>query len=128
MRLRLPTRTEAASLLEGVLGWVMNGGASVPAAIPRALVPQKLRVSSGVAQGNLIQEARPQYPPQIARQACIQGTVVLDAMIGKDGSVQNLHVKSGNPMLAQAAMDAVKKWRYKPYLLNGTPVEVDTQY
>ena len=89
-------------------------------------VPQKIRVSSGVAQGNLIHDVRPQYPP-LARQAHIQGMVVLLAVIGKDGSVRDLHVKSGSPLLAQAALDAVKQWRYKPYFLNGEPVEVDTQ-
>jgi len=62
----------------------------------------------------------------LARQARIQGTVVLQAVIGKDGSIQNLKVVSGHPMLAPAALEAVKQWRYKPYFLNGEPVEVDT--
>ena len=57
----------------------------------------------------------------------IQGMVVLMAVIGTDGSVKDLRVESGLPMLAQAAIDAVKQWRYKPYLLNGEPVAVDTQ-
>jgi protein TonB len=52
--------------------------------------------------------------------------VVLQAVIGKDGTIQNLRVVSGHPMLAQAALDAVKQWRYKPYYLNGEPVDVDT--
>jgi len=50
----------------------------------------------------------------------------LAAIIGKDGTIQNLHVISGHPLLSQAALDAVKQWRYKPYVLNGEPVEVDT--
>jgi len=74
----------------------------------------------------LIHDVKPQYPPQ-ARQARIEGTVVLLAVIGKDGSVRDVQVKSGSPLLAQAAIEAVKQWRYKPYLLNGQPVEVDTQ-
>jgi protein TonB len=106
---------------------VLGGTGAMPKpAVPEPVAPQKVRVSSGVAEGNLIHDVKPQYPA-LARQARIQGTVVLLAVIGKDGSVQNLHVKSGPPMLAQAAMDAVKQWRYRPYYLNGQPVEVDTQ-
>jgi protein TonB len=114
----------------GVLGGVLGGTGTGPAVPkppePEPDSPQKIRVSSGVAQGNLIRDVRPQYPP-LARQARIQGVVVLLAVIGKDGSVQDVHVKSGSPLLAQAAMEAVKQWRYRPYLLNGQPVEVDTQ-
>jgi periplasmic protein TonB len=88
--------------------------------------PQKLRVSSGVAQGMLVYQLKPQYP-RLAMQARIQGTVVLQAVIGKDGSVQDLRLVSGHPMLAPAAIEAVKQWRYRPYMLNGEPVEVDTQ-
>jgi periplasmic protein TonB len=98
---------------------------NTPVALPRVVV-QKVRVSSGVAEGLLIHEVKPQYPP-LARQARIQGTVVLQAVIGKDGKVQNLQALSGHPMLIQAAIEAVKQWRYKPYSLNGEPVEVDTQ-
>jgi protein TonB len=65
--------------------------------------------------------------PQLARAARIQGQVVLQASIGKDGSIQNLRLVSGHPMLAPAAIDAVKQWKYKPYFLNGEAVEVDTQ-
>ena len=112
----------------GVLGGVLGGTGPVPAKPPepQPAPPQKIRVSSGVAQGNLIRNVQPQYPV-LARQAHIQGIVVLLAVIGKDGTVRDLHVKSGPPLLAQAAMDAVKQWRYKPYLLNGEPVEIDTQ-
>ena len=69
---------------------------------------------------------QPNYPP-LARQARIQGQVVLQAVISKEGTIQNLQLISGHPMLAPAAIEAVKQWRYKPYLLNGEPVEVDTQ-
>ena len=67
----------------------------------------------------------PVYPP-LARQARIQGNVVLHAIIDKDGKVAQLEVISGHPLLVQSALDAVKQWRYKPTLLNGDPVEVDT--
>ena len=110
----------------GVLGGVLNSiASSVPAAVPKVAMPQKVRVSSGVAQGNLIHDVRPPYPP-LARQARIQGTVVISAIIGKDGTIQQARVVSGHPMLAQAALEAVKQWRYKPYFLNGEPVDVDT--
>ena len=93
---------------------------------PRVAPPMKVRVSAGVAQGLLIREVKPQYPP-LARQARIQGTVVLQAVIGKDGTVQDLRVVSGHPLLTAAAIDAVKQWLYRPYYLNGEPVMVDTQ-
>jgi protein TonB len=67
----------------------------------------------------------PIYPP-LARQTRISGTVRLHAIISKDGSIQQLEVMSGHPLLQQAALDAVRQWRYQPTLLNGEPVEVDT--
>ena len=88
--------------------------------------PQRIRVSSGVSQGLLIHKVNPVYPPA-ARSARVQGTVVLQAVIGKDGQIADLHVITGDPMLAPAAIGAVQQWRYKPYLLEGQPVEVDTQ-
>ncbi|HSY12705.1 MAG TPA: TonB family protein [Verrucomicrobiae bacterium] len=106
----------------GVLGSVMS---SVPTAVPKVATPQRVRVSQGVSQGLLVHKVTPQYPP-LAKQARIQGVVVLQALIGKDGSIQNLHVVSGHPMLTNAALEAVKEWKYKPYYLNGEPVEVET--
>jgi periplasmic protein TonB len=106
----------------GVLGSVMS---SVPTAVPKAATPTRVRVSQGVSQGLLMKKVTPQYPP-LAKQARIQGVVVLQALIGKDGSIQNLHVVSGHPMLTNAALEAVKEWKYKPYYLNGEPVEVET--
>jgi len=106
----------------GVLGSVIN---STPSAVPKVATPQRVRVSQGVSQGLLIHQVKPAYPP-LARQARIQGTVVLQAVIGKDGAIQGLKVVSGHPMLAPAALEAVKQWKYKPYYLNGEPVEVDT--
>ena len=87
--------------------------------------PQQVQIPPGTSQGLLISKVQPTYPP-LARQARVQGTVVLHALIGNDGSIQDLSVVSGHPMLTQAAMDAVKQWRYQPYLLNGEPVLVET--
>jgi protein TonB len=83
-------------------------------------------VASGVAQANLIRDVPPQYPPQAGRER-IEGTVVLLAVIGTDGTVKDVRVESGPPQLTQAAIDAVKQWRYRPYLLNGVPVEIDSR-
>jgi protein TonB len=69
---------------------------------------------------------QPQYP-SIAIQARISGPVVLHALISRQGNIENLQVLSGPPLLVKAAMDAVRQWRYRPYALNGEPVEVDTQ-
>ncbi|HMK30091.1 MAG TPA: energy transducer TonB [Terriglobales bacterium] len=109
----------------GVIGGII-GSTGTTAAVPKVATPQRVRVSQGVSEGLLIHKVVPQYPP-LARQARIQGAVVLQAVIGKDGAIQNLRLISGHPMLAPAAIDAVKQWRYKPYFLNGEPVEVDTQ-
>jgi protein TonB len=95
-------------------------------AMPKVVAPPKVRVSSGVAQGLLIHQTKPVYPP-LAMQARIQGTVLLQAVVAKDGTVQDLRVVSGHPLLVKAALDAVKLWRYKPYRLNDQPVEVDTE-
>ena len=112
---------------EGVANSVITQIArATPPAVLKPAPPQKLRVSSGVAAGMLVHQVKPLYPP-IAMQARIQGTVVLQAVIGKDGTVQDLHLISGHPMLAPAAIEAVRQWRYRPYLLNDEPVEVDTQ-
>ena len=77
-------------------------------------------------EGNLIHRVQPEYP-QLARQARIQGPVILRAIINRDGRIENLQVLSGHPMLVQAAIDAVRQWRYRPYLLNDQAVEVETQ-
>ena len=87
--------------------------------------PKKINISGGVAQGMLLQKVTPVYPP-IAKAARVQGTVVLEAQISKSGSIENLKVISGPAMLQQAAIEAVKQWRYRPYLLNNEPVEVET--
>jgi protein TonB len=107
----------------GVIGGIIS---STPVAVPKVATPQRVRVSQGVSTGLLVRRVNPTYPP-LARQARIQGTVVLHAVISKDGSIEGLTLISGHPMLAPAAIDAVKQWKYKPYLLNGEPVEVDTE-
>ncbi len=106
----------------GVMGSIIGG---TPTAVPKVAV-QRIRVSQGVVAGLVIHKVQPNYP-QLAKTARVQGNVQLAALIGKDGTIQNLHVLSGHPLLTQAALDAVKQWRYKPYILNGEPVEVDTQ-
>ncbi|MGA7576218.1 MAG: TonB family protein [Terriglobales bacterium] len=107
----------------GVIGGIIS---STPVAVPKVATPQRVRVSSGVSTGLLIKKVTPNYPP-LAKQARIQGTVILQAEISKEGTIQNLQLISGHPMLAPAAIEAVKQWRYKPYLLNGEPVAVETQ-
>ena len=107
----------------GVIGGILS---STPVAVPKVATPQRVRVSTGVATGLLIKKVQPSYPP-LAKQARIQGHVMLQAEISKDGTIQNLQLISGHPMLAPAAIEAVKQWRYKPYLLNGEPVAVETQ-
>jgi TonB family protein len=84
-----------------------------------------VRISSGTAVGNLMENPNPVYPP-MAKAAHVQGAVVLQAIISKTGTVERLNVVSGPPMLTAAAIDAVKQWKYRPYLLNGEPTEVDT--
>ena len=112
----------------GSMGGVIGGiiGQTAAPVVPKVQTPQRVRVSQGVSEGLLVHQVRPSYPP-LARAARIQGAVVLQAVIGKDGSIQNLKLVSGHPMLTQSALEAVKQWRYKPYFLNGEPVEVDTQ-
>jgi protein TonB len=88
--------------------------------------PPSVRLSQGVTQGMLVHRVEPRYP-DLARTARIQGEVVLLATIGRDGSIENLRILSGHPLLAQSAIDAVKQWRYRPYLLDHEPVEVETQ-
>jgi periplasmic protein TonB len=108
----------------GVIGGIVNAASNLP--VPKIATPQRIRVSSGVQSGLLIRKVNPTYPP-LARQARIQGVVILQAQISKEGNIENLQLISGHPMLAPAAIEAVRQWKYKPYLLNGEPVEVETQ-
>src|SRR5215472_14391292 len=112
----------------GVLGDLLGSTHGVPS-LANAPVPtpaKRVRLAQRVAEVNLIHDVAPTYPPEAGR-ARIEGAVVLWAVIGKDGSVQDVRIESGVPVLAQAAIAAVKQWRYKPYLLNGEPVEVDSR-
>jgi protein TonB len=106
----------------GTMGGIFNGQAAPKV---KAEAPKKVSISAGVMVGMLLQKTQPVYPP-IAKAARVSGTVVLQATISKAGAIENLRVVSGPAMLQQAAMDAVRSWRYRPYLLNNEPVEVET--
>jgi protein TonB len=108
------------------LATVVIGGIISSTPMPKVAAPQRVRVSQGVTSGLLVHRVQPNYPP-LARQARIQGSVVLQAEISKDGAIENLRLMSGHPMLAPSAIEAVRQWRYKPYILNGEPVAVETQ-
>jgi protein TonB len=92
---------------------------------PEAPRPQRIRVSSGVAESQLVHKVEPRYPDEARRQG-IQGNVVLTGIIGKDGQMGQLKAVSGDPILVDASIKAVKQWRYRPYLLKGEPVEIET--
>lgn len=94
--------------------------------VPPAPPPSRPPRISTIMEGNLIYRVQPLYPP-LARAARIQGAVVLRAIISRNGTIENLQTISGHPMLVGAARDAVRQWRYRPYILNGDPVEVETQ-
>jgi periplasmic protein TonB len=111
----------------GQLGGVIGGiiGSTAVSAVPKLEPAKRVRISQGVTQGMVLQKVEPVYP-KIAVAARITGTVLLSAVIGKDGEIRELNVVSGHPMLRAAAIEAVKQWRYRPYLLSGEPVEVET--
>ena len=117
----------------GALGIAINSDekalagiiSSAPVRVPVA-APQHVRISQGVSQGLIAKRVTPVYPQQ-ALQMRVQGSVLLDAKIGKDGSIVSVKRVSGDGVLARAATDAVKQWKYKPYYLNGEPVEIDTE-
>ena len=101
------------------------GGTSPVLPALRPTVGHAIRTSS-MLEGNLIRRVQPVYPP-LARTARVQGSVVLYALISKAGTMENLHALSGPPLLVPAAIDAVSQWRYRPYILNSEPIEVETQ-
>ena len=107
----------------GVIGGVIGGVGAAPP--PPKPTQTRIRQGGAVTAASLVNKVNPTYPP-LARQTRISGTVRLHAIISKDGSVQQLEVISGHPLLVQSALDAVRQWRYRPTLLNGEPVEVDT--
>ncbi len=103
-----------------------NGPPAAPAPVKAAPKPALLRVSNGVQAAKLLQQPKPPYPP-LAKAARISGLVRLQAIIGRDGTIRNLRLVSGAPLLVKAAFEAVSQWTYKPTLLNGEPVEVFTE-
>ena len=110
---------------------VLGSGAAIPSVFSKAPPvvhappPNAITISAGVAGGLLIQKTPPVYPA-IAKSARVSGTVQVQATISKDGTVKDLRVVGGPAMLRQAAMDAVRTWRYKPYRLSNQPTEVQT--
>jgi periplasmic protein TonB len=109
---------------DGVLESLGTAARPILPALPRAVAPP-VRISH-MSEGDLVHKILPTYPP-LARSARIQGQVVLQAVISKQGIIENLRVLAGHPMLAPAAIEAVSQWRYRPYVLNNEPVEVETQ-
>jgi protein TonB len=122
-----PSSGFASSGMDGMGGMGSAGNVFSGQNGPRVKVaaPTKMSISAGVAGGLLIQKTSPAYP-QIAREARVSGTVVIQATISKTGAIEKLRAVSGPTMLRQPAMDAVKTWRYKPYMLDGEPVDVET--
>jgi periplasmic protein TonB len=120
-----PTARMATEAMPTVISQLLKpDGQSVhPAVLKLAALPP-VRISH-MDPGMLISSVEPKYPP-LARATRVQGEVLLSAMIGKDGRIENLQVIGGHPMLVRAALDAVRQWRYRPTMLNGQPVEVDT--
>lgn len=129
---RLAAVLACAACGVGVCGSALALGIHVNAAAAQSddsaatKMPKKILVSPGIMAGQRIGGSQPKYPEE-AKKAKIQGTVVLKALIDKEGKMAALTVKSGPPLLQGSAMDAVKDWTYKPYLLNGDPVEVETE-
>jgi protein TonB len=117
----------------GVLGGIIGGIPSAapppppppPPAVKKEAAPQRIKVGGAVIAASIINKTPPVYP-QLAKSARVQGVVHLAAIISKDGTIQELHSLGGPALLIQAAMDAVKTWRYKPTMLNGEPVQVET--
>ena len=110
----------------GVIGSLISAANHSGNTAPRAEeIPKRLVVSQGVSLGMLLNKTEPVYPI-IARKARVQGTVTLRAIISAQGTIESLQVVDGHPMLVGAALNAVKQWRYKPYMLSGQPVEVET--
>ena len=118
----------------GVLGSIMSSGNATIAPPPpppppvekKPVTPKRITIGGNVQQAKLVRQPKPNYPP-LAKQARISGIVHLAAVISKDGTIQDLKVIGGHPLLIPAALEAVKQWVYQPTLLNGEPVEVSTQ-
>jgi protein TonB len=116
---------QVGGVLGGIIGGVLSSNTPPPPP-PKAATPKRIRVGGQVESARLIFQPKPEYPP-LAKMARIQGTVRLEAIISKDGSIQDLRVLNGHPLLVKSALEAVQRWRYQPTLLNGEPVEVVTE-
>jgi protein TonB len=131
-----PPQLSLAGGIEGAIGngartgiWGMMNDSMARAAqpsVPAHSPAVRTFRESRLLEGSLIRRVQPTYPP-LAKAARIQGPVVMFAIISKAGTIENLRTISGHPMLVPAAIDAVGQWRYRPYILNGEPVEVETQ-
>lgn len=121
----IPGGTGPTGAQNPVLYALGNGIGYVPPPPKPAPRAPRFRISH-MTEGDLVHRVQPVYPP-LARQARIQGSVVLRAVIDREGKVTNLQLISGHPLLVQAAIEAVRQWRYRPYILNEQPVEVETQ-
>ncbi|MGH9406084.1 MAG: energy transducer TonB [Terriglobia bacterium] len=110
----------------GVPGGLLGMAAPPPPPPPKPKVQSVYKVGGQVEAARIIYKPLPVYPP-LAKMARVQGEVVLSALISKDGTIQDLKLIRGHPLLVQAAMAAVRQWRYEPYLLDGVPVQVETE-
>src|SRR5690349_20137467 len=115
----------SGGVIGGIIGSVPTAAPPPPPVEQKKPTVQRIRVGGQVQQANLIRQPKPVYPP-LAKQARIQGVVRFEALIGKDGTIQNLTLISGHPLLVPSAQEAVRQWLYKPTLLHGEPVEVAT--
>lgn len=123
---RTNSTTVVTAHLRSLGGMKLSDLDFVPAPEMEATNSTRVQISGGVMAGTILNKTRPIYP-QNAKVNRVQGSVVLHAIIGRDGHIQSLHVLSTpDPELAMASVAAVRKWTYKPYLLNGLPTEVDT--
>jgi protein TonB len=117
---------QLGGVIGGVIGGALSAATPPPPPPPKPTTPKRIRVGGQVEAARLIFQPKPEYPP-LARMARISGAVKLEAIISKDGTIQDLKVLSGHPLLVKAALEAVERWRYQPTLLNGEPVEVVTE-
>jgi periplasmic protein TonB len=111
--------------LGGVIGGIISSSASSNPFIPKLEPVKRIRISQGVTQGMVISKIEPIYP-KLALSARVTGVVLVKAVISREGTITEIQVVRGHPILVPAAVEAVKQWRYRPYLLNGAPVEVET--
>jgi protein TonB len=119
----VPGASDLGQAIPDVNASIFKGHAQSP--VVRQAANGPVRLPSTIVAGMIVQKTIPVYPI-IAKEARVEGVVILQAAISANGTIENLRVVSGHPMLRQAAIDAVSNWRYRPYLLNGQPVEVET--